>query len=137
MAKSGISGRKTSKAASEPCLGIFWLVKGKLLIDSAALAECEKYGDYLNYPGSHIRVWERLQQIGDAPVESEYEEYPRGRIVHSLESGYALLADKCILQDPDVIAKIKKTLHLPAKTTLRRDAHYRCHKCLFGSANED
>jgi len=58
-------------AKTEARLGIFWLVNGKLLIDSTPLSACEHYGDHLNYPGSHIHVWEQWQQIGKAPAESE------------------------------------------------------------------
>jgi hypothetical protein len=136
MAKSGTSRRKTAKSATEPRLGIFWLVKGKLLIDSVALAECEKYGDHLNYPGSHIRVWERLQKVGIAPVESLYEEYPRGRAVRS-STGFSLLADRCILNRKDLIAAIKKELYLPKQTSLGTDPHYRCFQCLHGNADDE
>jgi len=48
MPKSA-TGKKNS-AKTEARLGIFWFVKGKLLIDSTPLSECEHYGDHLNYP---------------------------------------------------------------------------------------
>ena len=73
---------KKHDAKTEARLGIFWLVDGKLLIESAPLSECEQYGDHLNYPGSHIRVWERWQEFGKAPAETEYEEYARGRVMY-------------------------------------------------------
>ena len=68
MAKPVKRTRKEAKPTAEPRLGIFWLVDGKLLIDSAPLSECEQYGDHLNYPGSHIHVWEQWRQVGKAPV---------------------------------------------------------------------
>src|SRR5438045_3292981 len=94
MAKSVTGSRKNRKPAAEPRLGIFWLVDGKLLIDSAPRGEGEQYGDHLTYPGSHIHVWERWRQVGKAPVESEYEEFPRGRVMYG--TTFALLADRHI-----------------------------------------
>jgi hypothetical protein len=135
MAKPANRTRKEAKPATEPRLGIFWLVNGKLLIDSAPLSECEKYGDHLNYPGSHIHVWEQWRQVGKAPVESEYEEFPRGRVMYG--TTFALLADRCILKHKDLIARIKVELHLPKTTALGTDPHYRCFRCLHGNADDE
>lgn len=136
MVKS--SSREATKSANEPRLGIFWLVDGRLLIDSTRLSECEPYGDHLNYPSSHIRVWERWQQIGKAPVESEYEEYARGRVMCDMKTKrFTLLADRCILKRKDLIVQIKKELHLPMQTSLDTDPHYRCFTCLHGNAVDE
>lgn len=129
---------KKSNPKTEARLGIFWLVGGKLLIDSAPLSECEIYGDHLNYPGSHIRVWECWQQIGKVPVESEYEEYARGRVMCDMKSkSFTLLADRCILKRSDFIAAIRKELHLPKQTSLGTDPHYRCFTCLHGAKDTE
>jgi hypothetical protein len=136
MAKS--SSRGTAKPATKPRLGIFWLVNGRLLIDSAPVSECEQYGDHLNYPGSHIRVWERWQQVGKVPAETEYEEYARGRVIcETKASRFTLLAGKCILKRKDLIVAIKNELHLPKQTSLGTDAHYRCFHCLHGNAKDE
>lgn len=137
MAKS-VTSRKTAKPAAEPRLGIFWLVKGKLLIDTCPLSECEKYGDHLNYPGSHIRVWEHWQKADKAPVESEYEEFPRGRVTYRAGSGFTVLADRCILRRKDLIVEIKRALQLPSRDiSLGTDPHYRCSRCLYGAGEDD
>jgi len=34
----------------ESRVGIFWLLNGKLLIDSTPLDEAERYGDFLTHP---------------------------------------------------------------------------------------
>ncbi len=129
---------KKNNPKTEVRLGIFWLVDGKLMINSAPLSECEPYGDHLNYPSSHIRVWEGWQQIGKAPVTSEYEEFPRGRVMCDTKTKqFMLLADKCILKRKDLIARIKKELHLPKQTTRRTDPHYRCFKCLHGAEDDE
>ena len=67
------------------------------------------------------------------PHESEYEEFPRGRVMHHPKSGqYTILADKCILDRKDLITHIKDALQLPAKTKIGTDPHYRCFFCLYG-----
>lgn len=138
MAKPAASAKEKAKPAIEPRLGIFWLVDGKLLIDSAPLGECEQYGDNLNFVGSHIAVWERWRQAGKAPAESEYEEYPRGRVMCEIRTKkFTLLADRCILKRKDLIATIKDELRLPKKTTLVTDPHYRCFTCLHGYESEE
>ena len=138
MAKSAIGRGRNARPATEPRLGIFWLVDGKLLSDSAPLSECEQYGDHLNYPGSHIDVWEHWRQAGKAPAESEYEEYPRGRVMCDITTKkFTLLADRCILRRKDLIETIKDELHLPKKTTLGTDPHYRCFTCLHGCESEE
>jgi len=115
-------------------LGIFWLVDGKLLIDSTPLGNCEKYGDHLNYPGSHIAVWEQWVQVGKVPAESQYEEYARGRVMCDMKSKrFTLLADRCILRRKDLIAEIKKQLCLPTQTSVGTDQHYRCFRCLYAN----
>jgi hypothetical protein len=124
----------SNQIGSEPGLGIFWLVKNKLLIDSVELSQSEQYYDYRNCPHSHIDIWEQWQRIGKAPLESPYEEYPRGRVTYDTKTKiFMLLGDKCLLKRQDLIAKIKEELHLPNKIALQGDSHYRCFNCL----NED
>jgi len=82
----------------EPRVGIFWVLNGEPLIDSALLSDAEPYGDHLTHPRGHAAVWERFQQNGTAPREMEYEEAPRGRVMYNTKSRrFTLLADKCIL----------------------------------------
>jgi hypothetical protein len=138
MPKSASDRGKNAKPVTEPRLGIFWLVDGKLLIDSAPLSECEEYDDHLNNQGSHIRLWERWQEFGKAPAETEYEEYARGRAMYSPSTNtFTLLADRCILKRKELIAKIKDELRLPKQTALGTDSHYRCFDCLHGSQDEE
>lgn len=138
MKRPSKSTRHKHAAPSEPHLGIFWLVDGKLLIESAPLSKCEEYGDHLNFPGSHIDVWEQWLQIGKAPAQSEYEEFPRGRTMYSTGTNtFTLLADRCILKRKDLIATIKDELRLPKQTSLGTDPHYRCFHCLHGNADDE
>ena len=38
-------------------VGIFFVVKGNLLLHNCSLDKAEKYGDFLNYPKSHMEIW--------------------------------------------------------------------------------
>ena len=121
-----------NSANPEPSVGIFWLLDGKLIIDATPLSNAEHYGTALTHPTSHIDYWTRLQHDHAVPVDVEYEEPPRGRVVFDgREQRFHLLADKCILNRRDVFEQIMKTMNLPsAKTTEGRDEHYRCFECL-------
>jgi hypothetical protein len=111
---------------SEPRLGIFWLFNDKLLMDSLELSESEKHGDYRNCPRNHIDTWEEWQRSGKVPLESPYEEYPRGRVTYDTKTKtFMLLADECILKRRDLLAEIKAELRLPGQISVKSDSHYR------------
>jgi hypothetical protein len=116
----------------EPHVGIFWVVRGKLLIDSTALSDGEPYGDNLTHARSHIDVWEEWRLGGKVPGELEYEDSPRGRVVFNTKTRrFTLLADRCILKDKGMVKKIMSAMNLPSKITdTGTDEHYRCTVCL-------
>jgi hypothetical protein len=126
-----------SRDQHEPSVGIFWLVRDKLLVDSTPVSRAEPYGDHLTHPRSHIGTWAQLQRLGQVPLESEYEEFARGRVMyHPALDEYTILADRCILSRKDLTEEIRVTLHLPEVTKLGTDAHYRCYHCLYGASDE-
>lgn len=127
------------KPDQERHLGIFWLVDGKLIFDASSLSEAELYGDHMNHPRGHVHVWEEFERSGRVPRGSEYEEYPRGRVMFDTKNkNFTILADKCILEDKGLIAQIKEDLHLPIRVKRGPDSHYRCPKCLRRKqTNED
>jgi len=114
-----------------PHVGIFWLIKGKLIIDSASLSDAEDYGHFRIHPRSHEKVWSELQKRGDVPSDVEYEEAPRGRVMYDTKTQrFTLLADRCILREKKVMGKIRQLMHLPKNTTIGGDSHYQCSLCL-------
>lgn len=117
--------------APTPKLGIAFLVKGRLFIASSALTDCENWAEFKNYPGGHPRYWVELQRKGLAPLDSEYDEHPRGRVVLNAKTGqFSLYLDRCILRKQKLVRTILSRLHLPANTLIATDPHYRCQKCL-------
>ena len=118
----------------QPKVGIVYLVRGDLLIDSTPLAQAGRYGDFAIHEPSHIDYWAELVHSGRVP-RVEYEEFPRGRVAYYEKSGkFMLLADNCILGRRGAVDKILLALNIPLKDAKTgRDSHYRClHRCLKG-----
>lgn len=128
-----------TRIKKEPRVGIFWLFKGRLILDSTPVSQGEAYGGNVGHATAHIDYWSRLQQQHGVPPEAEYDEVPRGRVVYNTKTEqYVLMADKHILAESKVVKEILRELHLPNNTTLDgTDFHYRCFKCRFGEHDDD
>lgn len=122
----------TRHRKKEPSVGIFWVISGKLVIDSTPLSQAEPYGVHLIHPGNHLEVWTMFQQKGTVPSDIEYDEAPSGRVIYNSKTGrFSFLADKCILRDKIMLTKIMSELNLPGRNTDGgANAHYRCSSCL-------
>jgi len=124
--------------AREPRVGIFWLFRGRLIVDSTPVSQGEPYADHIGHATGHIDYWTGLQERGVVPKEVEYEEFPRGRVIYDPKAErYTLLADKCILSRPAIVKEILRELHLPKNTMLDTDFHYRCSVCQYGTHDDD
>ena len=116
---------------AEARVGIFWLLKERLVIHGTPLSEAEPYGEFRNDPRSHEQYWGDLQRDGIVPPGMEYEEPPRGRVIYNTPNQrFTLLADRCILQNARVVGEILRRLRLPKDTLTQTDSHYRCSRCL-------
>ena len=114
-------------------VGIFWLVGSRLVIDTAPLSEAGNYGDHKIYEGDHVTLWAEMEERGEGPRDSDYEEHPRGRVnFNTRTKRFTLFADPCILRNKQVVKKLISLMHLPDDTPLSTDAHYRCFRCLAG-----
>jgi hypothetical protein len=131
--------KKIKRLQSEitPQVGIFWLCDGKPLIDRTSLTEAEDYGAFKTHPRSHLVTWSFFQQRGIVPADVEYEEQPRGRVMYNTKTRrFTMLADRCILKDGKMLARIMSEMKLPIKKTDKgTDSHYRCSACLRGGAD--
>ena len=125
-----MTAESKKRLKEEPRVGIFWVVDGKLLIDSTPLSRAEPYGDFLTHPRSHYAVWGEFQHRGSVPIDLEYEEAPRGRVMYDGKARrFQVLADHCILKNRAWVEQIKKELRLPRLISLGGDSHYRCPDC--------
>ena len=129
----------TSKKRPEPCVGIFWVFDGQLIVDSTPVSQAQIYGNSLGHATGHVDHWALLQQSGTVPPEVEYEEPPRGRVVYDkCEKRFYLLGDRCILAQENIVQMIMTAFHLPLDaTSTGEDAHYRCSECLYGESSEE
>ena len=115
----------------EPCVGIFWLIDGKIIIDTTALSAAGMYGDFRIHEGDHEAFWGGMEKRGEVPRDSDYEELPRGRVNFDTRTQqFTLRADACILREKNVVNELLRLMHLPADTVLSTDRHYRCSRCL-------
>jgi hypothetical protein len=123
-------------APTPPAVGIFWRVNGVLVTDRSTLDEAAPYGDCLGHAAGHYERWQGWQALGAARLAAlgypellavtEYDEWPRGRIVYeTLARRFVLYADRR-LQKPAIIDTLKAAFGLDqAEVIIRSDAHYR------------
>jgi len=126
---------------SKARLGIFWRVPDTtgapvLVTDTEPLDTAERYGDFLTHPRGHYDVWTAWQHRGArflraqgwplAILTTEYELFPRGRVVlHVPANTFWIYADPR-LRDTATIAAIKAAVGLTGETCLvKSDDHYR------------
>jgi hypothetical protein len=123
---------RIQKLKNTPNVGIIFLVGKTLLIDRTPVSEGEMYGDFKIHERSHEIYWETLKKTGVVPQDSEYDDYPRGRVAYSIKTEqYSLFLDRCILKNKSVVKKIMAELNLPTRSTRTdTDSHYRCYRCL-------
>jgi hypothetical protein len=123
--------KRKNPEPTAPRVGIIYLVGGEILIDSTPLAQAGRYGDFRIHERGHIVYWAQLARSGRVP-NSEYEEFPRGRVAYYTKSGkFTFLTDNCILSQEGIVSKILSQLHIPQKDIdMGTDSHYRCFHCL-------
>jgi hypothetical protein len=122
-----------------PNVGIFWRIQTStttpvLLVDFVPVESGEPYGDFLTH-GGHYEFWSktaklsvpelRKRGIPKAVKWSEYEEWPRGRVVfHVPTKRFILYADRK-LQAARTVALVLERFGLPKnRVDVRSDAHY-------------
>jgi hypothetical protein len=108
---------KTAVAPTPPAVGIFWRVNGVLVIDRSTLDEAEPYGDCLTHAAGHYERWQEWQAFGTAQLAAvgypnsiawtEYDQWPRGRIVFEIPTRRFVLHADRRLQKPDVVDALK------------------------------
>ncbi len=130
------SREQRERLAGSPEVGIFWNVRGRLLLAGAFLEEAETRGRFARYPTTHEKEWAILRRVKAAPIEMEYDDPPRGRVAYDkVTQQFHLYADACILKEEAIVDKIRKDLSLPPETMILLDNFYQCTKCLGLSAS--
>jgi len=126
----------TARIVAVPSVGIFWRVAGVLVIGHSTLDDAETYGDCLTHAAGHYERWQEWQALGSARlvakgyperiVLTEYDNWPRGRIVYETQTRrFVIYADRR-LQASGTIDAIKAAFGLGAATVIvKSDLHYR------------
>jgi hypothetical protein len=122
-----------------PNVGIFWRIQTSatapvLLVDFVPVENAEPYGDFLIH-GGHYEFWSRASKLNvpelrnrglpEAVKWSEYEEWPRGRVVFHVPTKHFILYADRKLQSARTISLIVERFGLPKnRVNVRGDAHY-------------
>lgn len=121
--------RRIIKESVSPEVGPFYV------IDDTVFADTEEVRDLfqnsigvISSDNSHYDYWTVLQQIYPEFRKVDYDYYPRGRVVYSVEEDtYYLYIDECIRNK---VNDIIQELGLPkVKVKVSDDEHYKCHQC--------
>ncbi len=119
----------------EPSVGIFWRVADILVIDRSTLQEAETYGDCITHARGHYECWQEWQALGGSRLaakgyptkiaSTEYDEWPRGRVVYETPANrFVLYADRH-LQRPKTVAALKTIFGIAtADVVVKSDLHY-------------
>ena len=110
----------------KPGPALFFFADGKLLFHGCSLDEAEVYGNFLNYPHSHDKIWRKCY----APKYNvDFDYFPRGRVIHrKSDETYLIYYDKCM---EGIIGAVTEK-YAGHKIELGYDEHYQCYIC-----NED
>ncbi len=126
----------TALSPTSPSVGIFWRVAGSLIVDRSTLDEAEPYGDCITHARGHYECWQEWQALGGTGLatkgyptkiaSTEYDEWPRGRVVYEIPANrFVLYADRQ-LQRPDIVAALKTIFGIAtADVVIKSDLHYR------------
>ena len=120
---------------TRPAVGIFWNVLGVLVVDRSTLDEAEPYGECITHAAGHYDRWQEWQMLGgsqrtkagypDLIASTEYDEWPRGRIVYEVPARCFIIYADRRLQQPDVITALKSIFGLDQSNVIvRSDSHY-------------
>ena len=118
-----------------PSVGIFWKVDHALLLDRSPLAQAEVYGNCLTHPEGHYEQWERWRRLGirqlrtlgypTAIATTEYEAWPRGRVVYEKPKKlFIIYADRRLHSQTIVSALVVAFGVVGQPWRVMTDAHY-------------
>ena len=95
-----------------------------LKVHMCQLHEAEDSGLFLNYPYSHMQIWDK--HYAEQYPEIDFDYYPRGRVIYRQEDDtYLIYYDKCIGEGIETIVSLYKG----KKVLLSLDEHYKCANC--------
>lgn len=126
--------------SADGMVGPFWIVEDAdqpvIIAVTVALGDAEPYGDMLTVDTGHLQHWSALARRGaaalrkaaipTAPVWSEYEEWPRGRVLFDTKQQCFIVRADRQLHRPEFLHLIAQRFRLDMATLrVLADDHYR------------
>ncbi len=134
------SGKPPRSIEPGPNVGIFYVVGGKLYWEGIPIERASTSTYVKIYPKKHAAYWKGcLVRLEPHLGKYDPDHFPRGRVVFSTQEGvYRLFADKCILDDSDMIKKIVSKMRLPEpKVNISWDIDCECAECKSNRIHHD
>jgi hypothetical protein len=114
-----------------PLLGIFYLVHGRLELETTPMNQVPARGGIKAHTRRHYDMWVDLQAEDTALRGMDCYALPRGRVSYREDvHRFALLADVYILKESHLVAHIIAAMRLPETLlSIKGDEHYQCAAC--------
>jgi len=110
------------------CIGIFWIINGKVDGFKEPIENGEDYGNTVQPSCDHFTYWGEFVLRYPKLKLMEYDEIPRGRVVYDKrKSCFVILSSKEILKNRKLIRSICQFYGLGKNVELRWDEHYEMH----------
>ena len=115
-------------------IGIFYLIKGRILSEAVSVSTIEPSGAVRAYPRQHHELWSELQKKDPDLNELDCYALPRGRVRYNEKNKkFEITADQHILEVERFINRIIQEFHLKkSDIELKEDENYRCSICENG-----
>ncbi len=134
-------------AADTGMVGLFWLVEDRgravLIAHAVPLEQAVPYGDMVTVDTGHFEYWSELARRGaralreagtpTAPVWSEYEEWPRGRVLYDRTARrFVIRADRQLHRSAFVRLIADQFRIAATNAVILSDDHYRSVRRVSG-----
>ncbi|MGO9568539.1 MAG: hypothetical protein ACLP5H_13450 [Desulfomonilaceae bacterium] len=119
---------------SKNCIGIFYLINGRIVSEKAPVSTIKPSGAVRAYPRQHHEFWSELQKKDSDISDLNCYALPRGRVLYNeKKKKFEILADRHILEEDRLQNLVIQGFHLEkSDIEFKEDENYRCSICENG-----
>ena len=119
-----------------PKLGIFYLLNGRIISETASFSAIKPSGAIRSYPRQHYEFWSELQKRDPDLYDLDCYSLPRGTVLYNLgKKTFEVIADLHILEKDNFVARIIYDFDLEkSDVEFKEHEDYRCSVCRMTSA---